>query len=915
MRKIICLLLLACFGTLYTNAQDFTIKGRIIDTTENKPIQFAVVTILKNDSSLISFARTDKTGSFNVQVKKPGKYVYLVSYPKFADLKDNIEVNNKDLDLGKLALTPKSVLLEEVIVRTGSAIRIKGDTTEFTADSFVVKEGATVEDLMKKLPGFQVNSKGEIIAQGKRVDKVLVDGEEFFGDDPTMATQNLSAKIVDKVQVYDTKTEQQQLTGITSGNEGKTVNIKLKEDKKTGAFGKAHAAYDFDNYVDAKALYNRFVGKKKLSLYGTKSNINTGSLNWEDRQKLGMENDMEFDEIGGYYYSFNTDDGFSDWSLRGLPDSYSAGAMYSNKWKEDKNNLNLSYRFNRLGTDNLQSNNILFTGTNAIKYRNTDTRSNGLNQQHAFNGKYEWKVDSLTSFKLSVNGLRKVTDLFSNSSSASLDSMMAFKNTSLQNKENHTTRLQADNQLVYRQMFNKKNRLMITTLRFGITEDDQEGNLYSFMDFYKDNAVDSNSTVDQLKNFKGTSETIGGKITFSEPLNEKLNLVLEYAHNRNNSTSYRNSFNKGNNGKYEVLDSAFSNNFDMNAYSNSSMAIFRFIDKKVRFAAGSGISSVKLNLNDLNSEIKNSYNFLNLTPQAQVSYTFKPQTSISINYRGTTRQPTINQLQPLRDNNDPLFEFIGNPDLKVGFNHSISSHFNQYKVLSRRGIWMSASYNISNNAIVNSTRFDPVNGKITYSPVNTSGVRSWNVWSNWNKGGGPKQLGYGINLSGNGGRNINFVDYEKNITDYISTRLGFNLFYDNPDKASIEFRPNLAYSSSKSDGKRPVDLSYFSYGGGMSGFLMLPGKIELRSDINFDLRQRTDEFPGDTDIILWNASIARKIGKNGKLFITSNDLLNQNTGFNRMINSNQITEDRYSRISRYFFLKFEWSFTQMPGTN
>ncbi|HEY0749942.1 MAG TPA: carboxypeptidase-like regulatory domain-containing protein, partial [Chitinophagaceae bacterium] len=304
MRKIICLLLLACIGTLYTNAQDFTIKGRIIDTTENKPIQFAVVTILKNDSSLVSFTRTDKTGAFNVQVKNPGKYVYLVSYPKFADLKDNIEVNNKDLDLGKLALTPKSVLLEEVIVRTGSAIRIKGDTTEFTADSFVVKEGATVEDLMKKLPGFQVNSKGEIIAHGKRVDKVLVDGEEFFGDDPTMATQNLSAKIVDKVQVYDTKTEQQNLTGITSGNEGKTVNIKLKEDKKTGSFGKAHAASDFNKYTDAKALYNRFVGKKKLSLYGTKSDINTGSLNWEDRQKLGMENDMEYDEIGGFYYSF-----------------------------------------------------------------------------------------------------------------------------------------------------------------------------------------------------------------------------------------------------------------------------------------------------------------------------------------------------------------------------------------------------------------------------------------------------------------------------------------------------------------------------------------------------------------------------------------------------------------------------------
>jgi hypothetical protein len=209
-------------------------------------------------------------------------------------------------------------LLKEVIVRSGSAIRIKGDTTEFTADSFVSKRRCHGgRPLLKKLPGFQVNSKGEITAQGKRVEKVLVDGEEFFGDDPTMATQNLGAKAVDKVQLFDSKSEQQQLTGIPVVPKGKPLNIKLKENSKKGAFGKINAGTDFRKYDDAKALYNRFKGKEKLSLYGTRSSVSTGSLNWDDRQKLGIEDDYEYDEISGYYYSFGDNDDFNNWSLRG----------------------------------------------------------------------------------------------------------------------------------------------------------------------------------------------------------------------------------------------------------------------------------------------------------------------------------------------------------------------------------------------------------------------------------------------------------------------------------------------------------------------------------------------------------------------------------------------------------------------
>lgn len=917
MRKTSLLLFILCALLYSGNAQNAILKGRILDTVEKKPVFNAVIALLKkSDSTLTKFTRSNKNGDFRISELAPGKYSVLVTYPKFADFVDEVELKNAEFDLKNVPLTPKSVLLKEVIIRSGQAIRFRGDTTEFTADSFVVRDGATVEDLLKKLPGFQVNAKGEITAQGKRVEKVLVDGEEFFGDDPTMATQNLSAKVVDKVQVYDTKTEQQNLTGITSGNEGKTINIKLKEDKKKGAFGKVYAGTDFGDYIDAKALYNKFVGKKKISLYGTKSTLSTGSLNWEDRQKLGIEEDMEYDEIGGFYMVIGNDDGFNDWGLRGLPDSYSAGGLFSNKWSEDKQGVNLSYRYNRLNTTGIGSTNTQYIRTNTVDYRNLTTNNSALNEQHAVNAKYEWKADSLTSFKLTTSGLRKISDQYSTTGTEFLNIDKELENSSEQYRENHTTRLQTDNQLTYKQLFNKKNRQLITTLRFGITEDDHEGTINTALNFYDNGAADSTNNIDQMKLFDGKSTTLGGKITFSEPISSKTNLVLDYAHNRNYSSSYRNTFNKSSNGKYDNLDSAYSNNFDFDAYSHSTMAVLRYVDKKVRFAFGSGLSAVTMKLNDLDNGVENSYDFIRVTPQAQFGYTFKPQTSITFNYRGSTRQPGINQLQPIRDNDDPLYEFIGNPNLKVGFTHGFSSFFNQYKVLSRRSIWVSFSYNVTNNAVVNSTTFDSRTKKQTYTPVNVDGVRNWNFWGNWNKGGGEKKLGYGFRLNGNGGKNINFSDGEKNVSDYYAFKGGLSLNYDNPEKSGFEFRPEVGYNSSQFSLNTAINNNYFSYGGYVSGFVMLPGKIELRSDVNFDLRERINAFSVNTNIIQWNASLAKKVfkDKSGKIFLMTNDLLNQNTGFTRNINSNFITEDRYSRIGQYFLLKFEWSFNKMPGS-
>jgi hypothetical protein len=303
--------------------------------------------------------------------------------------------------------------------------------------------------------------------------------------------------------------------------------------------------------------------------------------------------------------------------------------------------------------------------------------------------------------------------------------------------------------------------------------------------------------VDQQKLFDGRSTTMGVKSTYMEPLTDKWMLVVDYAYNKNHSRSLRNTFEKGFNGKYEDRVAEFSNNFELDAFSHSGNAIFRYTGKKMRAGIGSGISSIKLGLQNLDDSTLNHYNFFNVTPQVQVNFTPKTQFNIGLNYRGNTIQPNISQLQPLRDNTDPLNEYKGNPDLKVGFNHSMSVFINQYKVLSQSWLGINFSYNIQQNAITQFNTIDPGTGKRTYYPVNVNGNRSWFLWSNYNKDKGNKKPEFGFGFNGGGNRFNNFVNGEKAITRSFNINIETSFGIENEENlTSISAR--LSYNHSRS---------------------------------------------------------------------------------------------------------------------
>src|SRR6187549_1370964 len=291
MRKLIySLLLLFIASSAFSQTQ--TLKGTLKDTSENRVLANTVISILsKKDSVLVKFTRADKDGNFKIQGLKEGSYILMVTHPYMGDYFDNIEVKAAaPTDLGNVHLTPKSKLLSEVIVKSGTPIKIKGDTIVYTADSFKVRPGANVEELLRRLPGIQVDKDGKIIAMGERVTKVLVDGEEFFGTDPGIATKNLRADIVQEVQIFDKKSDQAEFTGIDDGVKNKTINIKLKEDKKKGLFGKVEVAKSISRYHQQQAMLNIFRNKRKFSVYGNWGNTGKIELSNAENDKYGIGN-------------------------------------------------------------------------------------------------------------------------------------------------------------------------------------------------------------------------------------------------------------------------------------------------------------------------------------------------------------------------------------------------------------------------------------------------------------------------------------------------------------------------------------------------------------------------------------------------------------------------------------------------
>jgi hypothetical protein len=866
---------------------------------------------------MVGFTRTDKAGNFSLQKIPPGRSILMITHPAYADYIDEVDISATiPLDLGKISLIQKSQLLAEVIVSNAGAIRIKGDTTEFKADSFHLKPGSTIEDLLKKLPGIQVDKNGKITAQGEAVQKVLVDGEEFFSDDPTIVTQNMLSDAVDKVQVYDKKSDQATFTGVDDGVKQKTIDLKLKENRKRGYFGKVELGTDVNKFWNNSVMFNAFKKKRKFSVFGIMSNTGKTGLDWQESDKYGTSN-YEFSDDGNVYFSGGGDDlGFGgNFYGEGLPKAWNIGGLYSNKWDNDRISMNTGFQYRKINAEARGLTQSKYILPDTLYYINDRGNTFSSRVRNTLNGTYEYQLDSSSSLKITASGYTGKTININDSYTESLDQSGKFVNTSTRRNSSDADTKNLNTTLLYKKKFKKAGRTVSLNVNQNYNETVSDGFLNADYKFYDElGNVKKEEVTDQQKVRENVRSNVNGRLVYTEPLSKRA--ILEFNYSLTNAlsssgvTTLEKTLTSG--AKYISVIDSLSNDYSLNVLTNSAGVNYRYArPKKINFGFGANFSKADFLRKDINADTMVAYNFINFFPRANLNMTLSNGANLYVNYSGSTRAPSIDQIQPVNDNTDLLNQRIGNPNLKQSFNQRISASYSSYKLLSQRNFYTSINFSTTSNDFSTINYVDELGRRIS-QPVNIQGNYNYGGYAYMYQKLKKPNMRVGMNVNYNASHNTGFINTLKNINNSFNIGVGPNIGFAKEKKYDITLRPQVNYTKTTSSIRPDEPTKYFTQEHYVNVSLTLPLKFEFNTDCTFLIRQKTDAFDRNNNSIRWNARLDRKFLKKDAaiLRVAAFDILDQNIGFQRNVNSNFISERTYDTFRRYLMVSVLWNFNK-----
>jgi len=897
----------------------FNISGSLVDTVNLTNPGYASVSLIRaSDSILQGFTRANEEGKFELAVPASGRYLLLTSHPSFATLIDVVDVVDSHTNMGIISLMSRKQLLAEVVITDSRAIIMKGDTVEYNADSFQTRAFDNVDELLKKLPGIEVDRNGKIKAYGKEVKKMLVDGEEFFSDDPAVVSQTLRAASVEKVQVFDKKSDQAAFTGVDDGELMKTINLQLKDNAKKGYFGKVTAGGGLPNYWENQAMMNSFKKKRKISAFGIMSNTSTNGLGWSDRNKYGGSNSSFFnDEDGGGMIIVQSDDSDEDswngqYNGQGLPKTWTGGAHYSNKWKGDSLGFNGSYRFAKAvveGVNNSRTRYILPD----TQYVNTDkSSSTKVNNKQSITTISDYQIDTTSSLKITLGGNYNTGKRNDNSVSETVTMIGGLLNRNNNNQEFESEDKTVNIDLLYRKRFKKKGRSISAGLGGSWRDKANNGSLYSDFNLY---AIDSAYTINQRKDNSSNALIGKAKVSYTEPLSKVANLELNYTFALNNNDAKNNSFDRIKSGAedVEVFNPLFSSHYVFNAVQNQAGANMRFDLKKFKFGFGGNIANTDFKQEDKLLDTTYKYSYLNFFPKVNFRFNKSQSTSFSFWYNGQTRQPSIAELQPFRNNTDPMNVAIGNPNLKQQFSHDFRLDYNSYKMLVGRNIYGGATFSVIQDAISQVQNVDE-SGRRTFQAVNVDGNFNGFLYVDYGRKI-YKDLTASAGVNGGFTRAKNFTNGQLNINNNLSIAPNLSIYYYKDTTFNFSYRFNPRFTSNTASIRKDIRTQYWSYFQELDGSVNLPLKITVGTTIDWNIRQRVDPNDRNNNVFRWNAYVSKAFLKDRSLVakVFAYDILNQNVGYTRHESADYISENSYNTITRYLMFSLTWNFTKTGG--
>lgn len=924
MRKIYFLLLSICLATVLHAQKNGTVKGLAFDTISKQPVAAATITVLeKKDSSLVTFSMTGNDGRFELKGIPNGEYRLMITHVNYHNSNTlfSISDNNKNADLGNVVMNDKAKVLAEVIARNEEPpVTLISDTVQYNAASFKVQPNASVEQLLKKLPGVKVEKDGTIKAQGEKVNKVLVDGKEFFGNDPKIATKNLQADAVDKVQVYDKQSDQAQLTGFEDGNYEKTINLKLKKDKKKGVFGKVNAGAGNKDRYEGKFNVNSFKGARQLSAIGMGNNTNADGFSFMDvlnftgelaRMQRGGGGNVNINISGDDASAMGMNTGGRN---SGINTAWGGGFNYNNIIGS-KLDFQSNYFYNRYNPNQESHIQRQYFLPDSSYFYNQNAFIDNLSNNHRLNLNTLYQVDSLNSIRIIPSLSFQKTNSQSETDYQTLSQDKVLTNEGFSNNTATNKGYNFKNDIIWRKKFARKGRTFSLTLQTSLNESDGDGSLSSINSFYNPNgSLSRKDTLNQVSKTKGDLRGYNVKAVYTEPIWKRSLLEFSAGRNDSKSTSQKTThdYNKLN-GKYDQLNNTLSNDFE-NTYGYTSAGLrMRTQKKKYNYAFGLSWQQAQLE-GKIISGTKDSLiskTFRNLLPNARFQYNFTKFKSLSLSYTTSTSQPSMSQLQPVPDNSNSLNIKEGNPDLKQEYNHAIMGHLNLLSPYKNKNLFAFFNIQATQNKIVNYDSLNLQTGVRRTKPVNVNGVYNLNSEISYSM---PLRFLKGsVEISSNTGlfKTKQFINKVGNVIRTLSWGPNLRLDMNPTEKLNFAVGAGINYNKSKYSLQSALNTNYLSQEYNASIDWQMPKGFFFATDFTYTINsQRAAGF--NNKLPIWNASISKQMLKynRGEIKFSARDLLNRNIGISRNTNNNYIEDSRVLTLRQFFLLSFTYSLTK-----
>ncbi|MGZ4098360.1 MAG: TonB-dependent receptor [Bacteroidia bacterium] len=925
MNKILFFITTFYFLSLTAYSQTFNLKGKITEGA-TRPAVGAGVALLNPDSSLVKGTITDTSGNFLIDDVLPHPYILKIVYLGFSNYYKALTVNENS-DLGSIKLKTFARQLKEVEVATSAiAATQNGDTTSYNSKAYKTNRDATAEDMVTKMPGVTVTD-GKVQAQGEDVKQVLVDGQFFFGDDATSVLKNLPAEIIDKVQVFDKKSDQSQFTGIDDGNTSKTINIVTKAQFRNGTFGKAYAGYGYEDKYRAGGVMNRFKDKQRFTVLLMSNNVNEQNFSSEDLLGVtaGSTNQRRGGQSGGGSRGGSSGgpqssaDNFLVNIKNGISTTNARGLNYSDKWGS-KVTVSSSYFFNR--TDNNSVSSLLrqyvVGANNGLNYaENSDAKSTNYN--HRFNSRFEIKLDSFNSLiiqpKISIQqnignsgfvGQNINSDVLISKTNNNFGSDLMAMNFSLPVQLRHS--------------FRKRGRTISLDLNPSYNSSGGNNSLQNYNTYYTNtflsDTIDQRSRIDK-SGFSGTANFI-----YTEPINKNSFLSVNYSGSYTGAKSEKYTYNRDSvPNSYTLRDSLLSNAFTNQYQSQAGGMNYRYQKEKLNFSVGALYQVAQL---DKQQQFPSTYsatkNFESILPTAFFQYKFTQKKNLRVNYRSTTAAPSIDQLQNVLNNSNSLQLSTGNPDLKQSFQNNLNIRYSGVNTEKATSLFFLLSGTYADNYISNSTliaRHDTLaynnvflaRGSQITRPVNLNNYYNARVFINY--GFAIKKLKSNLNINASATYNNvpALINNQVNYSNTTNTGLGLVLSSNISDRLDFTLSSTPSYNYVSNTLQSSLNSTYFNTLS-KAKITYTPVKwLQLMTEYS---NQKYSGLTGgfNQNISLLNAAIAYKFLKeqNAELRIYVFDILKQNKSVQRTTTETYIEDSQTNILQRYFMLTFTYNF-------